>query len=125
MKDRRAPALLRPFVTAGEVLVRPDGEGFDIVPLSLFRLADGRTCLRIGRNVLYFQGDGTYDGPEGRTKEMPIEESRTLAAAYGRCAGNRGRRPHEAHFAEGTPGHAAETGIWPAAEPDKARGRTH
>ena len=122
MKDRRAPSLLRPFVTSGEVLVRPDGKGFDVVPISLFRLDSGQTCLRVGRNVLYFNADGTYDGPEGRVED--VVDSQALTAAYARCRGNRDKRPTEPHFAAETKGHGAETGIWPAA-PDRARGRTH
>lgn len=115
MSGRTAPVQLRPFVSAGEVLIRPDGRGYDVVPISVFRTSGGQTAIRIGRNVLVFDEDGTYDGPEGSSVPGALSAAE-LKNAYETAAQNVGRRPADAYYDPGSRGHTAETAIWPPAE---------
>jgi hypothetical protein len=91
-----------------------DGRTFEVLPLSVFRLRAGGTVIRIGRTTYWFNENGRYDGPEFQADgAMPEAEQKLLAEALAAGKHNRDRAPETAYFAEGTPGHASETAIWP------------
>jgi hypothetical protein len=105
-----------PFVVAECPIVNAAGDGFEVVPVQLWRGAKGGPMLRVGNNTLWFNPDGTLEGgPEACLAAgvaRPVVEAYT--AALDRFAATVGARPATAYFGEGSPGWAAETALWPA-----------
>ena len=100
-----------PFVSAGEVYLRQDGE-VELVPLQFFR-SGKHTIFRIGNTTYWFDENGKFDGPEVHASALTQEQNQKLQAALLESADKVGKRPEEAYFGEGSPGHAAEVAGWP------------
>jgi hypothetical protein len=109
---------IKTFVSRGEVFMHEDGT-FEVAPFQVFRSSSGGVCIRIGRNCYFFSKDGSYDGPE--CKPPPTVDIDGLRAALQACTKNRGRRPAEPYFQQGSPGFMAEVKSWPSddAEPEQ------
>ena len=100
---------LKPFVSAGEVFLAPDGKVYKVA-LSLFPLKDNRgVALRVGNTVYFFNEDGSYDGPEMKADRGNIEQLTSLLAE---CAENKSGLPSDTYFEPGCAGYEAETAIW-------------
>lgn len=111
-------------MSRGIVFVHEDGKTFEMAPLQVFISGGGQTVIRIGRNALFFNQDGTLDGSEshvsGLTPDSP--EVALIQQAFELQGQNKGLSPDDPYFVSGTPGHAAETRSWGAAkrEEDKS-----
>ena len=106
--------ILKPSMSAGIVMVHDDGIAFDVVPFQVFQLSSGATIIRIGRNALWFDPDGAFDGTEHRLPAGvdPVVQ-KMLVASLEMAQKNRGKPPEESYFRPGAPGHASETASWP------------
>jgi hypothetical protein len=99
--------VLRPFVTAGEPIVRNDGTA-EVVPMQLFRLRDGGVCLRIGNSTYFFTAEGRFDGSEHKADEMSDQEVRKLVDLLEKSKANIGKAPGEPYYPPGTDGGKSE-----------------
>ena len=111
-----------PSMSKGVVFVHEDGKTFEMAPLQVFISAGGQTAIRIGRNVLFFEKDGRFDGTESSVDGLAHDspEGELLLEAFEVQGKNKGLAPDDPYFQPGTPGHAAETRAWEAAKPDTA-----
>jgi hypothetical protein len=100
-----------PMLRARVPLVTGDGTAFDVVPLQVFRFKDGRWLLRYGRNTLWFEPDGTFDGTEHLTQARIDGDA--LQAALADSPHSEGEAPAESYFDPEAPGYQAETAAWP------------
>ena len=107
-----------PHMSKAVVFVHEDGKTFEMAPLQVFIGGGGQTLIRIGRNVLFFDKDGRFDGTESRVDELPQDspEAEMLREAFAVQGSYKGLPPDEPHFQPGSPGHEAETRSWPDAE---------
>ena len=102
---------LQPFLSRGEAFFGPDGKVY-LVPIQLFQKRDGGIILRIGENTLWFNPDGSYDGPEARLRgESAAVEYAAVLEAH---TENKNQAPDEPYFQEGSNGWVDETKSWPA-----------
>lgn len=103
-----------PTMSRGVVFLHEDGKTFEMTPLQVFHGGGGQTIIRIGRNALFFDKDGKFDGTEssvdGISPDSP--EAAMLREAFEVQGRLRGLPPEEPYFQPGTPGHAAETRAW-------------
>ena len=71
-------------MSKGVVFVHEDGATFEMVPLQVF-ICGSQTVIRIGRNALFFDKDGKFDGSEssvaGFAPDSP--EAALLREAFG------------------------------------------
>jgi hypothetical protein len=95
-----------------------DGQRFEEMAFQVFRLKDGNTIVRIGRNIFVFLADGRFDGTEHKCDEGADAEA--LTGALTRSAEHEGQPPDEPYYEPGSPGHEAETLGFP-----RMRGPTH
>jgi hypothetical protein len=115
-----------PTMCKGIVLVHEDGKTFEMAPLQVF-ISGRSTVIRIGRNALFFNQDGSFDGTESSVSGLSPDspEAALIREAFelqGRC---KGLPPEEPYFAAGTSGYAAETRAWPAATREYDGGKTY
>ena len=107
-----------PHMSKAVVFVHEDGKTFEMTPLQVFISAGGQTAIRIGRNVLFFDKDGTFDGTEssvaGFSHDSP--EAALIREAFELQGRYKGMAPEEPYFQPGSPGHAAETRAWVSAK---------
>ena len=102
-----------PCMNSGIPFVLNDGRSLEIVPLQVFRSASGQTAIRIGRNILFFNENGTFDGTEARVAEdISEDECDTLVAALESSKTTDGVAPAEPYFMVGSDGYDAETRAW-------------
>lgn len=103
-----------PSMCRGFVFVHEDGKTFEFAPLQVFLGGGGQTIIRIGRNVLYFNKDGTFDGTESHVDHLKPDspELKMIHEAFELQGELKGLPPDEPYFQPGTPGHAAETRMW-------------
>lgn len=101
----------------GIVFVHEDGKTFEEAPFQVFISNSGQTAIRIGRNLIFFEKDGRFDGTESSLAGIDAEspEAADIRAAFDRQGENKGLPPDEPYFQEGTPGHDAETRAWASA----------
>jgi hypothetical protein len=113
-----------PVMSRGVVYVHEDGETFEMAPLQVFRGDGGQTVVRIGRNCLFFDESGRFDGTESHPAGIApdSEVAQRIRAAFDAQGQNRGLPPDEPYFQPGTRGHAAETRAWPAAQRERDGG---
>lgn len=109
-----------PFCSAGEVLMRADGAGFEVVPVSWFQLKDGRSVFRVGRTAFFFDMDGRYLGVDVKAHPpaLPSDEEfvrfgTELSEALRVCSANIGVAPDEGYFKPDSVYYEAETAVWP------------
>lgn len=109
---------IMPTMCKGIVLAHADGKTFELAPLQVFIGATGLTVIRIGRNTLYFDKNGNFDGTESHIAPMAPDSSelKMLHEAFEFQGKNKGLPPDEPYFQPGSPGHAAETRSWPSAK---------
>lgn len=107
-----------PTMCKGIVLVHEDGKTFEMAPFQVFIGNGGKTEIRIGNNVLFFNKDGTFDGTESHIAGMApgSPELELLHEAFVLQGKYKGLPPDVAYFTPGTPGYDAETRAWPAAK---------
>jgi len=107
---------IMPTMCKGIVLAHGDGKTFELAPLQVFIGATGQTIIRIGRNALFFDKNGNFDGTESHIAPMAPDspELKLLHEAFEFQGKNKGLPPDQPYFRPGTPGHAAETRSWPA-----------
>jgi len=113
---------IMPHMSREIVYVHDDGKTFESVPFQVFRLKSGATCIRIGRNTLYFNEDGSFDGTEAMVGELvkdPAQHEAVLKALE-RQGQAKGHAPEWAYHQPGTAGYDAETAAWPYAKQEKA-----
>lgn len=112
----RDPVRLVPFVVAECPIVNAAGDGFDVVPVQLWRGGDGKPMLRVGHNTLWFNLDGTLEGGPEASLKAGVSRSviEDYTAALDRFVATVGARPATAYFGEGSKGWVAETALWPA-----------
>ena len=101
---------LLPMFHGGVVLMHEDG-GHELAVLQVFRLKDGETAVRLGRNIFFFNAAGGYAGSEYKTTEAT-----DLPALVEAMNAAGGQRPAEAYYPEGSAGYAREIAGWPAAK---------
>lgn len=106
-----------PTMSKGVVFVHEDGKTFEMAPLQVFIGGSGQTVIRIGRNALFFDKDGRFDGTESHVAGFgpDSEEARVIREAFEAQGEYKGLPPEEPYFQEGTPGHAAEVRAWASA----------
>lgn len=108
-----------PAMSKGVVFVHEDGKTFEMAPLQVFIGGSGQTVIRIGRNVLFFDKNGQFDGTESKmvalTPDSEKEEARAIRAAFEAQGEHKGLAPEEPYFQPGTKGHTAETRAWASA----------
>ena len=99
-----------------------DGKTFEMAPLQVFISAGGQTAIRIGRNILFFEKDGRFDGTESKVDGLSpgSPEGEMILEAFEVQGKNKGLAPDNPYFQPGTPGYAAETRAWGSAEQDTA-----
>lgn len=104
-----------PCLSRGIVLLHEDGKTFEMAPLQVFRGPGGGTVLRIGRNALFFNIDGRFDGSECRIEpcDPKSPDAKALMDAFHEQEQNKNCSPDTTYFQPGTPGHVAETRTWP------------
>ena len=114
-------------MSRGIVLLHEDGKTFEMAPLQVFIGANGHTLIRIGRNMLFFNPDGRFDGTECKTGELDTEstEAKMLLEAFELQGEAKGLPPEEAYFQPGSPGYKAETRAWPRARYESDGGTTY
>lgn len=100
---------LKPFMSRGEPFLAPDGKVY-LVPVQLFSTSDGH-ILRIGENTLWFNKDGSFDGPEARLTSQDAADEYVEALKL--SAENPEQAPSDAYFHPDTQGYEAETASWP------------
>lgn len=115
------PIKLHPFVHRGFVLMHCNGVDFEMAPMQLF-ISEGGPALRIGRNMIFFNPDGTLDGSEckpGTYVEGSAQEqlASKLCDAYDLQTDNRNQAPLHAYFSVGTKGWVREVSAWPDPAP--------
>jgi hypothetical protein len=106
---------IQPCVSAGIVFMHEDGK-FEMTPFQIFPLKTGGSCIRIGRNAIYFNEDGSFDGTECAPPRSAVETNEKLDAlgeGFQRSGENRGLAPATTYFGEGSPGYEAEVAGWP------------
>ena len=104
---------LQPFVSKGEPFLAPDGKVY-LVPIQLFANQSGGYVLRIGENTLWFNKDGSFDGPEARLTSQDAADEYTEALDL--SMGNIGKAPDQAYFQPESRGWTEETASWPKKE---------
>ncbi len=107
------PLLVRPFLFGEHPIVLSDRETFETWPLHFFPLGEGRSCLRLGENVMIFEADGTVLRSES-TVTPGSTQAEALARAYDHHGGGPGQPPKRAYFQTGTQGRAWEEGSYQA-----------
>ena len=107
-----------PTMSRGVVFVHEDGKTFEMAPLQVFISAGGQTAVRIGRNVLFFDKNGKFDGTESSLAgiDADSDEAAAVRDAFERQGEYKGLPPEDPYFQPGSPGHAAETRAWASAE---------
>ena len=104
---------IKPFVSAGEILVHGDGRTWEVVPLSVFD-AGSMTVVRVGRTTYWFDGeDGKYDGSEFNLSGADLADLGNFREQMGRVRDNRGRAPAEAYFDPSRDHYRYEVALWP------------
>lgn len=107
-----------PHMSRVIVLAHEDGKTFEMAPFQVFIGASGMTCIRIGRNVLFFDENGIFDGTESNfcagTDPESIQQAFEL---QGQC---KGLAPETPYFPPGSPAFAAETRAWPSAKKERS-----
>lgn len=112
---RGAPFIrLKPFVSAGEPIVRADGT-VEVVPMQLFRAPSGLVVLRIGDSTYWF-ADGDYDGSEHRMTAVGQRGRAEMHAALSAAESNQGHAPAYPYFQPGSDGYSSEIAGWPESE---------
>ena len=101
---------IKSVVSSGEIFMHEDGS-VELAPFQVFRMEDGGVCIRIGRTCYFFFKDGTYDGPE--CKPPKNCDHQAIADTLQESLKNRGRRPAEPYFEQGSPGFLSEIKSWP------------
>lgn len=103
-----------PTMSKGVVFVHEDGKTFEMAPLQVF-ISSGQTVIRIGRNTLFFDKDGRFDGTESKVDGLSpdSEEAKAIREAFEAQGEYKGLPPDEPYFKPGSPGHAAEVRSWP------------
>ena len=99
-----------PMMSRGVVFVRED-ETVELAPMQVWHTRSG-THVRIGRNVYFFNPDGSYDGSEHK---VHADKRRELEEALRQSGDNKGLAPEEPYHPDGSPGHREETAAWPFA----------
>ena len=113
-----------PMMSEAVVMLHEDGKSFEMVPLQVFRAPNGYTCIRYGRNVLFFNKDGSFDGTESTLNGVLAEPAfaEELKQAFAQQRDNHGKPPLYPYFGPWREDfRAAELAAWP---PD-ARPREH
>lgn len=94
------------------VWLREDGKSFDRVPFQVFE-AEGRTLIRIGRNLLRFTENGTLAGNECKVVQpLTPSEEQTLTRAFDETGALKDLAPQTPYFHPETIGHEYETADW-------------
>jgi hypothetical protein len=104
-----------PFLSRGIVLLHEDGMTFEMAPLQVFRGPGGGVVIRIGRNALFFNNEGRFDGSE--CKLEPIDpsapEAKAIMEAVHSQQENKNCAPDSPYFQPGSALYLAETRVWP------------
>jgi|APFre7841882654_1041346.scaffolds.fasta_scaffold143578_1 hypothetical protein len=110
-----------PSMCKGFVFVHEDGKSFEFAPLQVF-LSGSQTAIRIGRNILFFNKDGTFDGTESHLAglESDSPELKRIREAFDLQGEMKGLPPDESYFQPGTPGYVAETRMWASGRKEDA-----
>ena len=112
-----------PMMNRGIPWLREDGRTFDVVPFQVFLLKEFKgepsaTIIRIGRNAIWLNEDGSFNGTEMKSSEdISEDEIAALEAAHDASKTVDGVAPEEAYFPPMTPGYDAETRAWVASKP--------
>jgi hypothetical protein len=111
-----------PTMSKGIVFVHEDGKSFELAPLQVFIGRNGWTFIRIGRNMLFFDQHGRFDGTESHPGGITVDspEAKLIQEAFAVQGQYRGLPPDEPYFQPGTPGYEAETRAWSAAKPESS-----
>ncbi len=106
-----------PTMSKGVVFVHEDGKTFEMAPLQVFIGGGGQTVIRIGRNALFFDKDGRFDGTESSVSGLSPDspEAKAIREAFEAQGEHKGLPPDEPYFRPGSPGHAAEVRAWASA----------
>jgi hypothetical protein len=106
---------INPCVSSGIPWLSPEGDRVDVVPMQVFRSVSGLTIVRVGRNTLWFDERGNFDGTEHKMAGVPVDGpvAEQLIALLAESKTNQGQAPAEAYFAEGSEGWKKETAAWP------------
>lgn len=103
-----------PTMCKGVVFVHEDGKTFEMAPVQVFMGINGMTLIRIGRNVLFFDRDGKFDGTESKTLAANDPElMKKITEAFEVQGDNKGIVPDEPYFHPGHPNYEHETRSWP------------
>ena len=106
-----------PMMSRGVVMLHGDGKTFEMAPLQVFRGPNGYTCIRYGRNVLFFDKDGGFDGTESTLNGVADAKAVAdeLRHAFEAQQQNRGQPPEYPYFGPWREDfRAAELAAWPA-----------
>jgi len=103
-----------PMMSRGVPFVRED-ETVELAPMQVWLTKSGPR-IRIGRNVYFFNPDGSFDGSEHKLVTANVAKRHEVNEALQRSGENKGLAPEEAYYPEGSPGHREETAAWPFAK---------
>ena len=104
-----------PVLSSGIVFIHEDGNSFEYAPLQVFRGVDGGTNIRIGRNILHFNEDGSFDGNESKFTEQTDDATvKAINEAMQHQKRHRGRKPLETYYQAGSTGWETEIASWPS-----------
>ena len=111
-----------PMMNRGIPWLREDGRTFDVVPFQVFRSTvrgeAPMTMIRIGRNLIRLNENGTFDGHEMKSSEdITDDEIVGIEAALDASKTVDGVAPEEAFFQPDTQGHDSETRDWATSKP--------
>jgi hypothetical protein len=113
-----------PCMAKAIVLLHEDGKTFEMAPFQVWRSSSsGGTVIRIGRNTLFFNEKGEFDGTESAVLATQAEAD-AFVEAFAVQGKNKGLAPETAYFPPGTAGYADETRAWPA-ETSEESGKTY
>ena len=115
-----------PTMSKGVVFVHEDGKTFEMAPLQVF-ISGKQTVIRIGRNTLYFDQDGAFDGSESHTSGLAMDspEAARIREAFDLQGQNKGLAPDEPYHTPGTTGYANETRAWATAKQEEDNGKLY
>jgi len=115
-----------PAMSKGIVLVHEDGKTFELAPFQVFISGGGQTVIRIGRNAIFFDKDGRFDGTESHPAGTDIDspEAKRIREAFEVQGQYKGLPPDEPYFQPGTKGHTEETRAWANARQENS-GQTY
>lgn len=104
-----------PTLSRGIVLLHEDGVTFEMAPFQVFRGEGGGTVIRIGRNALFFNIEGRFDGNECKVEPLDPSspDAKALMDAVHAQQENKNCAPDSSYFSPGSAGYLAETRVWP------------